>query len=154
MHKLVAEAFLIKNKSLINPVVDHKNENKLDNNLNNLQYLSFRDNILKGIKSKSHGIVYNKRHKKYNVQIYFGSALHLGSFSTKEKALEVYLKAKEDVDNGIKLTVNTPYSKKVKGFYKRGNRFIAVKTIKRKNHYIGSFSTEEEASEAFLNFKI
>ena len=42
-HRLVAEAFLENPNNL--PVVNHKDGNKLNNNLNNLEWVSYSDNI-------------------------------------------------------------------------------------------------------------
>ena len=43
IHRLVAEAFIINNKKL--PCVNHINGNKSNNNINNLEWCSYKDNI-------------------------------------------------------------------------------------------------------------
>lgn len=45
IHNIVAEHFLIKPNDK-NYVVNHKNENKLDNNIDNLEYITYRDNTI------------------------------------------------------------------------------------------------------------
>jgi len=51
IHNIVAEHFLSK-PSLTNIVVNHKNQNKLDNNLDNLEYLTYRENTIFSMSSK------------------------------------------------------------------------------------------------------
>lgn len=43
VHRLVAQAFLENPNNL--PTVNHKDENKLNNNANNLEYMSNKDNV-------------------------------------------------------------------------------------------------------------
>jgi hypothetical protein len=49
IHSIVAETFLLKPAS--NYVVNHINENKLDNNLTNLEYVTPRDNVMHSMTS-------------------------------------------------------------------------------------------------------
>lgn len=56
VHRIVAEMFLENPNNL--PIVHHKDRNKLNNNVSNLEWVSYKDNIetiriLKNIKSKS-----------------------------------------------------------------------------------------------------
>ena len=43
IHRLVAEAFIVNNKKL--PCVNHINGNKSDNNIDNLEWCNYKDNI-------------------------------------------------------------------------------------------------------------
>lgn len=50
IHNIVAEHFLI--KPSLKHVVHHKNENKLDNNITNLEYVTYRENTMCSMTSK------------------------------------------------------------------------------------------------------
>ena len=50
IHNLVAEQFI--GKPLTKCVVNHKNENKLDNHIDNLEYVSYRENTIYSMTSK------------------------------------------------------------------------------------------------------
>jgi len=90
IHKLVAETFIE------NPddkqCVDHIDNNKLNNNIDNLRYATPQENIrncklystnTSGIK----GVHYKKANKKWCAQIYIdGISVHLGLFSNIEDA--------------------------------------------------------------------
>lgn len=97
IHILVAEAFLnhIPNKYKL--IVDHKNNNKLDNNVNNLQVITQGDNIRKGVKrknatSKYKGVSWFKRDSNWKVQISINDKnKHICYCDTEEEANERYL---------------------------------------------------------------
>lgn len=79
-------------------VVDHKDENKLNNDLENLQYVtqSFnvqKSNIIRGNKtSKYVGVSFDKSKNKWIAQIRIeGKSKKLGAFSTEEAAASEYL---------------------------------------------------------------
>ena len=100
IHKLVAEAFLI--NPLNKPFVDHKNNDKLDNNVRNLRYVTNQENQmnskLSSRNSSNHkGISYNKKINKWMAQIKFnGKNKNLGYFDKIEDAINARVKmAKE-----------------------------------------------------------
>jgi hypothetical protein len=101
VHSLVANSFLIKIKNLNN--VNHIDENKLNNNVTNLEWVSVRENrtysINKSKTSSSYVGVYFKKGRKTNV---WGSCIsikgkskHLGYYSSEIKAYQAYLSALE-----------------------------------------------------------
>jgi 3'-phosphoadenosine 5'-phosphosulfate sulfotransferase len=97
VHKLVAMTFLnhIPNGHKI--VVDHINNIRTDNRLENLQIISARENISKdwkGNTSKYTGVSWHKRENKWKSQIQInGKRKHLGRFTNEFQAHEAYQKA-------------------------------------------------------------
>ena len=95
VHQLVAMAFLNHkpdgNKKI---VVDHINNNKLDNRLENLQVISQRENNSKDRKkgsSKYTGVCWSKNDKKWKSGIIInGKKIHLGYFIDEYKAHLAY----------------------------------------------------------------
>ena len=94
IHKLVAITFLNHKPNGMKIVVDHINNDKLDNRLENIQLLSNRENCSKNSKkgySKYVGVSWNKRVNKWISQIQInGKRIHLGYFSNEVEASEVY----------------------------------------------------------------
>lgn len=88
VHKLVAISFLghSKNSYLI---VDHIDNNKRNNNLNNLRLITNRENVTRHIDSV--GVSQNKYTKNWIARIYInGVREYLGTFKTKAEALKSY----------------------------------------------------------------
>jgi hypothetical protein len=77
-------------------VPDHKNDIKTDNRLENLQLITFRQNIEKHFFNKSTtsqytGVSWNKRANKWEGCIYIdGKNRHLGRFKTEYEAHYAY----------------------------------------------------------------
>lgn len=97
IHRLVASAFLGESELQVN----HKDGEKLNNALDNLEYVSNRDNTVHFHKSKSDGytsrfigVSWHKANKKWRAQIRIkGKVKHLGLFKTEEDAHKAYLDA-------------------------------------------------------------
>ena len=100
VHRLVAENFIE------NPdgkkCVDHFDNNKLNNNLNNLRYATYKENaqnvsIRKDNTSGYKGISFDKKKNKWHAQIRIdGKSKHLGYFDNIEEAINARkLKANE-----------------------------------------------------------
>lgn len=97
IHILVAESFLNHIKSGHKIVVDHIDENKLNNNVNNLQLLSHRDNTNKSIDktkttSKYIGVTYTNNKWRSRIGIK-GKRIHLGYFLDEYEAHLAYQEA-------------------------------------------------------------
>jgi hypothetical protein len=96
-HQLVAMAFLNHIVCGHNLVVDHINENKSDNKLENLQIVSNRFNVGKSQKFKSSmyiGVSWNKKAKKWISYIKIKNKLnHLGYFTNELEASRAYNQA-------------------------------------------------------------
>jgi len=95
IHQLVVMAFLNhKPDGTQILVVDHINNNKLDNTLKNLQIITNRENISKDRKngtSKYTGVSWNKIECKWEVSININKKkYYLGKFNDEIKASEAY----------------------------------------------------------------
>lgn len=94
IHQLVAMAFLGHERCGHKLVVDHINENKLDNRLDNLRIVSQKFNVSRSQGenlSKYKGITYDKKTDKWKCIVNINSQKkYLGAFKTKKEAIEVY----------------------------------------------------------------
>lgn len=95
IHKLVAMAFLNHIPDGTHKiVVDHINDNKLDNRVENLQLITNRENCSKSRKNTSSnytGVSWHKRYNKLASNICINDKkVYLGRFNTEEEANEVY----------------------------------------------------------------
>lgn len=99
VHLIVAHAFLgHKSDGTQNLVVDHKDDNKLNNCKDNLQIITQRENSTKGKKVKGYSL--HKKSGLYFSRIYINKeSVHLGYFKTKEEASEAYTKALNEHKN-------------------------------------------------------
>jgi hypothetical protein len=95
VHKLVAMAFLNHKPCGYKIVVDHIDNNPLNNNVENLQLITPRENTSKDRKntsSKYTGVCWNKKAKKWRSSIQInGSTKHLGFFKNEKIAHAFYL---------------------------------------------------------------
>ena len=102
IHKLVAMCFLNHKADRYNEVVDHINNDKLDNRLENLQLTTNRHNTSKdktGYTSKYVGVSWNKQTNKWRCQIIInGKRIHLGRFKCEMHAGVTYQKALRDIN--------------------------------------------------------
>ena len=94
VHQLVAMAFLGHKPNGNVLVVDHINNDKLDNRLENLQVISNRENSYKTQEkyaSKYKGVSFNKNKKRWIARIQIdGKSKYLGMHRTEELASEAY----------------------------------------------------------------
>ena len=96
VHQLVAIAFLNHVPNKLEAVVDHIDNNKLNNRVDNLQIVSHRYNISKDRVGKSScvGVTRASRSNKWRAYIVInGIQKHLGSFETEEEACQKYNEA-------------------------------------------------------------
>ena len=97
VHKLVAMAFLNHKPCGYKIVVDHIDNNPLNNNVENLQLITNRENRIKDINknktsSKYIGVCWHKKAKKWHSQIRInGKVKHLGYFKNPKIAHAFYL---------------------------------------------------------------
>jgi hypothetical protein len=101
IHKLVAMAFLAHNPDGYKIVVDHINNDKLDNRVENLQLISNRENCSKdtrSIYSKYVGVTFHKQRNKWQSAIKIdGKSKYLGSFTDEYEAHLAYQKALKEI---------------------------------------------------------
>lgn len=94
VHKLIAMAFLNHTPCGYKEIVDHIDNNPLNNNVNNLQLITQRLNCSKDKKNKSSkytGVYWSKRDKIWRSQISINGKLkNLGRFNTEIEAHEAY----------------------------------------------------------------
>jgi hypothetical protein len=94
VHKLVAICFLNHIPSGMKLVVDHINNNQLDNRVDNLQIITQKENSLKShckYSSKYVGVCWDKREYKWKSQIRINGKLNfLGRFVNEQEASQAY----------------------------------------------------------------
>lgn len=100
VHRAVALAFLPNTNNL--PDVHHKDNNKSNNKLDNLEWVTRSANCRMYNKKKNNGlprgVSWNKSIKKYQTQISIDCKVkHLGYFNTPEEASEKYRKVYKEV---------------------------------------------------------
>jgi hypothetical protein len=109
VHILIAVSFMYDQylelviNSNENYLIDHKNEIKTDNRLENLQIITHRQNITKAIihKNPNKMIGATKINNKFASRIFTnGVQFHLGMYDTEVEAHEAYLKALEEINSG------------------------------------------------------
>ena len=93
-HQLVAMAFLSHTLNGMKLVVDHVNDDKLDNRVENLQIVTQRENSYKtqgNYSSKYKGVSWFASKKKWFSRIYINGKVHcLGYFTNEEEASQAY----------------------------------------------------------------
>ena len=106
VHRLVAEAFRKNEDSL--PQVDHIDGNRLNNNQNNLEWVSCRENVSRGYilsetkTSKYTGVHLDKNSGKWRSSIRIkGELFDLGSHKSEEVAHLKYIEAKKNFEATI-----------------------------------------------------
>jgi hypothetical protein len=107
VHQLVAMAFLEHVPCGHKITVDHINEIKTDNRLENLQIICARENITRSINktktsSKYIGVFWRSQRKKWatNIEIN-GKKKHIGLFHSEHEAAEAYQKELEEINRTL-----------------------------------------------------
>jgi hypothetical protein len=151
VHKLMAIMFLNHKPLGYKLVIDHINNNKLDNTIDNLQIVTIRENTTKDRKSKTKlGVSFYKN--KFYVRINFNNRnCYLGRYDDENVAS---LKYKEAL-NQIKLNKFIPKE------IKKTSKYIGVSWNKYhekwianyKGKHLGCFDNELEASNKYKEIK-
>jgi len=101
-HQLVAIAFLGHKLCGLNLVIDHINNIKLDNRVENLQIVTNRFNVCKiqdNYSSQYKGVCWRKDAKKWRASIYInGKVKHLGFFNDEYEAHLAYQNALKNIE--------------------------------------------------------
>ena len=160
IHILVAMAFLGHVPDGTHKiVVDHNDNNRLNNHLSNLQLISHRENVSKDKKngaSQYSGVTWHKATNKWRSQIRIGDKRkQLGLFISEEEAHEAYQNALKIYHDGGDLSfmeIRIPTSQYSGVTWdKNTNKWKSYITINGKKKHLGSFTSEEEAAEAYQN---
>jgi len=136
-------------------VVDHYNNNPLDNRLVNLQIITHRNNSSKDKKegtSKFTGVYFHQTHNKFCASICINTKkIHLGAFVNEIDASNAYQLALKNWEEKGELPPKKVFSSKYKGVTYRltTNNWGAKIKINGKLKHIGVYKTEIEASNAF-----
>lgn len=153
VHILVAMAFhgYVRSSGM---VVDHINNNSLDNMACNLQIITHRLNATKDIQNKTSkyaGVSWSKPAEKWQAQIKHKTKVYpLGLFTDEYEAHLKYKEALFCIENGQDFFHLCSKPKPVGHIYKASkNRWRA----KYFNNHVGMFKSKEEAKEAILMFK-
>ena len=160
IHVLLAEVFLGHDRNS-GFVVDHKDNNPLNNAMSNLQIITQRENNTKDKKRKSNhaGVVFNERNNKWLASISYNyRRINLGYYEKEEQAAQAYNKAVKQASEGQDLNALYPksvFSSQYKGvfFDAAHNKWLAQATKDNRQRKIGRFNSEIEAYNAILQFK-
>jgi hypothetical protein len=102
VHQLVAMAFLSHKPDGHKVVVDHIDNNQLNNNLDNLQLTNVRHNSVKDLKKGLNnfiGVSFDKRSKKWRAKISINNKrVNLGTFKEEIDAANAYRKALKELN--------------------------------------------------------
>jgi NUMOD4 motif/HNH endonuclease/AP2 domain len=170
VHQLVAIAFLGHKPNGQVLVVNHKNFNRLDNRLENLEVITQRENSnQKHLKSKSEhvGVSFVSASGKWKSTIRIKETqIHLGFFLTEIEASERYQQALKDLELGneikskpIPKAVTEPIKKPKKKviaskfpgvtFDKKSKRWVSEIRLSRNKKFKKKFKTEIEAYASY-----
>jgi hypothetical protein len=100
-HRLIVMAFI----GISKQEVDHINGIKTDNRLENLEYVSKRENQLRckeriGTKSKLRGVSWHKQNSKWQSEIRINNKrIYLGTFKTELEAHLAYINKLKEIEN-------------------------------------------------------
>ena len=160
VHQIMAECFFNYSYKESGLVVNHKDFNRINNILDNLEVVTHRENTnMKHIphSSKYTGVHWNKKNKKWDTIIRFkGKIIRLGTFIKEEEASMYYENALKAIIEGTEIIVKKPiWSSKYKGvsFCKRTKKWTTRIWYNGKNQNLGTYSTELEAASAVASAK-
>jgi hypothetical protein len=105
LHQILAAVFLEYEFNGYKTVVDHKDNNPLNNNLDNLQVITQRENVNKELYKykKSNlpaGVGFDKTRNKYTSNLWVGNnKFFLGRYETIEEASQAYQNKLNEINN-------------------------------------------------------
>ena len=158
VHKLVMASFIGPRPDGLD--IDHWDENKANNKLSNLSYMTKAENNYrsrKNMTSTHRGVSWRKSRNMWRSQIKIdGKMKWLGLFTDELEAAKCYQDALKNFEAGLPIEVKKPnFSSKHRGvgWHKASNKWQASIRIDGKKKYLGLFKTELEAVEVLKNFK-
>jgi hypothetical protein len=157
VHQIVAMAFLGHKPCGYEIVVDHINNIKTDNRVENLQLISHRNNVSKDRKNKTSeftGVSWHNNTKKWVANIFFNNEkVNLGYFKNGKDASNAYINALKSIEEGTEIKVKRKIkSSKYKGvsFSLKNKKWRASILLNKKFIHLGYFENEKDA---YLEFK-
>lgn len=137
--------------------VDHIDNQKTNNRIDNLQLLTARENAVKYHKtqkrsSKFTGVYWNKRLKKWKAQInQNNNKIYLGIFSNEYNAYIAYKKALNEILNNKFIPKKRETTSKLIGvsWSKTSNKWKSTRYINGKNRHLGYYINEYLAYLAY-----
>jgi len=141
--------------------VDHKDENKLNSQIDNLQLLTQRENTVKYYRTKKttsnyDGISFYKRYDKFVARITLNKKrILLGYFKSEIDAANEYQRALKEFNKTGEITVYSPIVKRKTSKYKgiglnkKNNRWRCRIRINQKEVSLGYFDNEFMAHLAY-----
>lgn len=162
-HQLMAICFLNHELCGHRKVVNHKDGNRSNNKISNLEIVSHRANTTTCFRSDRNklsseyvGVFFCKSHNAWVSRIQVrGKNIHLGNYKEELQASEAYQIAISNIDNPSYFeSIKTVKSSKYKGVsYRKDNmKWRAFYNVDKKTKTIGCFNTEEEAYNALQDF--
>jgi hypothetical protein len=157
IHQLVAIAFLNHFPCKHELVVNHKDFNRKNNHVDNLEIITNRENTnKKHLKSSSKyvGVSWHKKLSKWQARILInGKDKHIGFFDDEKKASEYYELALLSIKNNSEIITYNNFKSKYKGvgWNKANKKWTAQIRINGKQIHLGCFINEIEAHNAYKN---
>lgn len=163
VHSLVAMAFLNHTPCGLELVVDHINNIRHDNRVENLQLISQRENSSKNPKGscdKYTGVIYKRSQEKFVADIRINmKKVRIGTFNTAEEASKAYNEVLNAYNNGKDIHVILKKYKKYpsspqKGvhFSSKHKKWVVKFTKNKKNIYLGMYKNEKDAIRVAENY--
>ena len=153
--QLVAMAFLGHTPCGHEMVVDHIDNDKTNNTVENLQVITQRENLSKDKSTTFTGAYWHKNNKKWMSAITIGNdRYHLGHFNTENEAAEAYKEALNTHRNGGKIVRKKKVRKNnSSNVLRNGNSWSVFIKINKKRIYICSSKSEEDANKIINSVK-
>lgn len=155
-HQLMGIVFLNHIPCGLEKIVDHKNNNSLDNRLSNLQIITQSKNSRKDKSPKSgYNCIYFESNV-YRVRFqHKGKTTNFGSFKTKEEAITLFNKIDKLVLEGkdISKYIKTKKAKVFKNITIQKGKYRVRITINKKVIRFPLFNTLEEAKSFVLKYR-
>lgn len=160
VHRVIAMTFLGDRPDGL--VTDHIDGNRTNNSVDNLQYITNRENVIKGSlhidrgQNLPLGVSCTSNGKYRAVRRFEGKSYFLGSFDSPDEASDAYLSAitKEHCIERSRKAKASKSSRHVGVSYiKAKDRWRGEFMIKGKSYWTPSFKTEREAFEALIELR-
>ncbi len=156
VHQLVCEAFLNHKPCGYTLVINHKDYDRTNNNVINLELVTARQNTMKEhIKSSSKyvGVAWDNNLKKWNARILINNKnKHLGFFNDELEASKYYKLAIESLKNNTEILVKKSITSSIFSnvcWNKANKKWTSYLRINGKIKYLGSFTNEIDAYNSY-----